>query len=485
MSNQREIPVIEYNRKWFNPLFFIVEDIVNNLPKVKRVFIYGGKSSSKTVSVCQLLAKRGLERRENSIMFRKESARVKTTIKKSFELGIKTTRLTEGWTKYDRRFESITGGEVVLTGLDSEDKAKGVEGFNFVLYDELDQFAHNEFTQANLSLRGEGRKVFFGTWNPVSKRSWVKTKLVDSYNWTSTAYELPDQNSFVKISSCGTTILIKTSYKDNYWTVGSPCKTYGFVDQNLIDDYESLKTRDRNAYNVNVLGKWGNVNRGGEAYKEFKNDLHVKRHKYNPDLPLHLSFDENVNPYLTLSIYQAQSKKAYKIDEICLEHPKNTLAYTITEFKRRYPKNGNTVFIYGDRTSLKADTKLEKGQNFFSIIQSNLKRDSYKTSLKLPSKNPPVSLRINFINEIFSSNIYDIEYSVDENCLNTIDDYENVKEDSNGGKLKKRVTNPVTKVSYEEYGHLTDTDDYFLCEYFKKEFKKYSGTRSRRRISAS
>jgi len=467
------IPTITYSLKWFNPLFFILEDIVLKRPKIKRVLIYGGKSSSKTISVSQLLAKQGLEQRQSSILFRKESARVKTTIKKSFDLGIKTTRLQNGWEKQDRSFKSVSGAEVILTGLDDEDKAKGVEGFNFVLFDELDQFEENEYAQTNLSLRGEGRKVFFATWNPVSKLSWVKTKLVDTYLWETSMYELPDPNSFVKISSCGTTVLIKTSYKDNYWSVGSPCGTYGYVDHNLIEDYEKLRLTNYNRYKVNVLGEWGNVNVGGEFYKNFRTEAQVRKHTYNPELPLHISFDENVNPYLTLSIYQAEGKRSWKIGEICLEHPLNTLTHTLKKFYATYKPNSNTVFIYGDRTSLKADTKLEKGHNFFSIIEDKLSKYGYKTKTRLPNKNPGVAARGNFINDIFAANIFGIEYTISDNCLRTIDDYENVKEDSDGTKLKKKVRHPVTKVSYEQFGHLTDTDDYFICEYYKEEFKEY------------
>lgn len=468
-----KIPTITYSRKWFNPLFFILEDIVDTKPKVKRILIYGGKSSSKTVSVCQLLAKRGLARIESSILFRKESTRVKTTIKKSFKLGIKTTRLTNGWKDLDREFRSVSGAEVILTGLDSEDKAKGVEGFNFVLFDELDQFLKKEYSQTNLSLRGEGRKIFFGTWNPVSKLSWVKTQLVDTYTWNPTEYELPDSRSFVKISSCGTTVLIKTSYKDNYWSVGSPCGTYGYRDDNLIADYEKLKETDPNAYKVNVLGEWGNVNRGGEFYKSFKYQNQVKQHNYNQELPLHISFDENVNPYLSCSIYQAEGLSSRKIDEICLEHPLNTLKDTLKKLISKYPNKNQKIFIYGDRTSLKQDTKLQKGVNFYTIIEDFLKKEGYKTERRLPRKNPNVVSRGNFINDIFSENIMGIDYTIDENCIRTIDDYENVKEDSDGTKHKKKIKDPDTEVYYEEFGHLSDTDDYFICEYYKAQYQKY------------
>ena len=469
----KKTPEISYSKKWFNPLFFILEDILDNRPKVSNIYIYGGKSSSKTASICQQFAKRGLEKRQSSMLFRKESSRVKTTIKPSFKLGINTTRLSQGWKEMEREFRSVTGAEAILTGLDNEDKAKGVEGFDFVLFDELDQFEQKEHEQADLSLRGEGGKVLFGTWNPVSKVSWVKLKLVDLFDWKPTEYELPDPKSFVKISSCGTTVLIKTSYHDNFWTVGSPCGTYGFRDEKLIAKYERLKTTDYNAYKVNVLGEWGNVQRGGEFYKKFKAENQVKKHSYNPNLPLHISFDENVNPYLALSVYQAKGLKSWKVKEIALEHPLNTLKHTLSKFSTLFPKNKQTVFIYGDRTSLKQDTKLEKGQNFFTIVEDFLQNKGYIIKRRLPRRNPSVVSRGNFINEIFESNIYGIEYTIDEDCTLTIDDYENLKESSDGTKHKEKVKNPITKVVYEKYGHFSDNDDYFLCEYYKDQYSKY------------
>lgn len=471
--NTINIPTITYSKKWFNPLFFVLEDILETMPLVSKILVYGGKSSSKTASICQLTAKRGLTRRENSIMFRKESSRIPTTLKPSFKLGIDTTRLSQGWKTLDREYRSITGGKVILTGLDSEDKAKGVEGFNFVLFDELDQYEYKEFEQADLSLRGSGQKIFFATWNPVSKLSWVKTQLVDSYEWLPTNYALPSETSFVKVSSCGTTILIKTNYLDNYWAVGSPCGTYGYRDEKLIAKYLKLKKTDYNSYKVNVLGEWGNTQKGGEFYKNFKAENQVKKHKYDSSLPIHISFDENVNPYLTLSVYQAKDLKSWKIDEICLEHPFNTLRHSLNKFVKKYKPNKQTVFIYGDRTSLKQDTKLEKGQNFFTIVEDFLKKVGFITRLRLPKKNPNIVSRGNFINEIFSSNIYGIEYTIDEDCVKTIDDYENVKESSDGTKHKEKTKHPITKVVYEKYGHLTDTDDYFLIEYYKRYYEKY------------
>jgi hypothetical protein len=51
-----------------------------------------------------------------------------------------------------------------------------------------------------------------------------------------------------------------------------------------------------------------------------------------------------------------------------------------------------------------------------------------------------------------------------------IADYEYTKEDKNGGVDKKPVTDPVTKVSYQPYGHFVDLTRYFICYTFPREY---------------
>lgn len=469
-----KIPKIKYKRTWFNPLYFILDDIIKTNPKVSTVLIYGGKSSAKTYTTSQLIAKKGIENRSDAIFFRKENARVKLTVKRTLVSAINSLRLQNGFVIQDFKVKSISGGELFLTGLDTEDKAKGAEGLSYVLMDELDQFTYDEFSQVEMSFRGEEAKILFGTWNPVSKNSWVKKDLVDTYEWEETKYKLPNPESFVNISSCGSVVLIKTNYKDNYWTVGSPCGTYGFEDEKLISKYNRLKKKDYNKYRINVLGEWGNANKGGEFYKHFKAEKQVRKHKYDPNLPLHISFDENVNPFLSLSVYQAEGLRSWKIDEICLEHPNNTLRKTLEAFCKKYSEHQEVIFIYGDATSRKQDTKLEKGQNFFTIIEDYLKQKGFRFKNRVPRSNPSVTQRGDFINDIFYENIYGIEFTIDENCTKSIDDFEFIKEDADGSKKKSYVTDPRTKVRYQEYGHLSDTDDYFICEYYKDQYRRYA-----------
>ena len=82
-------------------------------------------------------------------------------------------------------------------------------------------------------------------------------------------------------------------------------------------------------------------------------------------------------------------------------------------------------------------------------------------------------MRGNFINEIFSDNFDDIEVSVHSRCKNTIQDYNYLKEASDGTKSKQMKKDPQTGVRYQMYGHTSDANDYFMCEYLKNSLDLY------------
>lgn len=207
---------------------------------------------------------------------------------------------------------------------------------------------------------------------------------------------------------------------------------------------------------------------GGEFYKYFSVEKHVQNCTYRADLPLCISFDENVVPYAPCGIWQVDKKDLYKIDEIDLEQPRNNVYEVCAEILKRYSTHRTPVYIFGDATSNKRDAKLPTSQNFFSIVKSQLHK--LRPILRVPKGNPKVIQRSSFLNAIHEKNIYDIRVLIDPKCQNTINDYRFLKEDSKGGKLKQVVRDPITGVSYQKYGHDSDLDEYFICEYFKKEF---------------
>lgn len=462
-------------KKYFNPLYFILIEIIKD-PTIRTVLVYGGKSSSKTISICQILAKECLIKHASTISYRKESAIIPTTLKKSYDLAIKSMFIGPAFEKLDRTYRCSSGAEIVMKGLDKEEKAKGVESFKYVYIDELNQFAHAEYLQFSLSLRGiEGQKVI-ASWNPVDENSWVKTELVDKYIFVDTDYKLPCEHSFVKRSTCGKVILIKTTYEDNYWINGSPDGSYGFRDENVIAEYDALLNTNYNSYKVNVLGEWGKTTFGGEILKNWKSEIHTGNYPYNPKLAVHLIFDENVNPFFPAAIFQVgeNQKDIFMVSVLAMKHPDNTVTAICKEISRKLREWGHTenVYVGGDPTSKKDDVKQEKGHDLFRLIVGELAE--WKPQRRVLQGSPSVKMSTDFFNSILQSEIHGLRFRVDKSCRVAILDFENTKEDKNGKVDKKTVTNPLTKVPYQPWGHIFDISRYFLVYTFAAEYAIYN-----------
>lgn len=466
------------DRKWLNPLYFILNDLIK-IPSIRTVLIYGGKSSAKTVSISQIITKECYVKAASSIAFRKESAIIPTTLKKSFNLAIDSMYLYPVFDKQDRRYLCRNAGgttsEIVLRGLDDPEKAKGIESYKYVYLDELNHFDQAEYEQFNLSLRGiEGQKIF-GSWNPIDENSWVKINLVDQYEWLETDWKLPCENSFVRISSCGKVVLIKTTYEDNYWITGSPDGTYGYRDENLIAEYQALRTRNNNSYKVNVLGEWGKTVFGGEFLKCWRSEHHTGSYPYDKYHAVYLYFDENVNPYFPCGIFQVgkDQKSPRMIHCIAARNPNNKITWMCAEIRRKLIEWGHTgrVYIGGDATSQKDDVKLEDGHDMFRLIMNELKQ--FNPSRQTPKSNPSVIMSADFFNSILDNGVPGMTFGADKSCRVAILDYENTKEDKNGKVDKSLVRDPVTKVSYQPYGHFVDLTRYFICNTFYDEYLTY------------
>lgn len=223
-----------------------------------------------------------------------------------------------------------------------------------------------------------------------------------------------------------------------------------------------------------------NVKKGGEFYKLFDYRMNViknpkgpfgKPSLYDPNVALHVTFDWNTNPYMSIGIWQIWGKKAIKIDEVCARSPYNKAAGACKEVIRRYQGHSAGMFIYGDPSGVKEDTRTEKGQNDFTIVLNTLRE--FKPSLRKLSSAPSVSMRGNFINTLFVDGFQGVTITIGDNCFESIKDYQFVKEDSEGGKYKEMGKDEITGVPAQKYGHFSDGDDYFICFAFAGEYARY------------
>jgi hypothetical protein len=365
---------------------------------------------------------------------------------------------------YNQETQTVTmtnGSQIIFFGENyADDKElnrwKGLE-VNGFLFEEINELQEKTFSKgierAGSHIIPKTDKqpppIIIGTCNPT--QNWVKDRFY-------TPYKLDTLNPAFKY--------IPAKIFDN-----------PFISEAYLT---ALKNMPQYEYDVFVNGDWDiELKTGGEFYKSFDLDSHTADHVYNSLLPIHISFDENVNPYITATVWQSDEhdkNKVYQIKEYCLESPNNTVRKLCDAVIRDFYDHSSGMFIYGDATSKKADTKLEKGHNFFTLIRDYLIK--FNPVLRVPASNPSVVMRGNFINQIWERGFLGIEISIDRNCKNSIVDFNKVKEDNDGTKKKETTKNPNTGITYQMYGHTSDANDYFICEYFKTEFRQYQTGRT-------
>lgn len=287
----------------------------------------------------------------------------------------------------------------------------------------------------------------------------------------------------IVVATCNpTTGWFKTLVHDP-WEEGTLRPTWHYIQSRIYDNIPLLTEQpdylpglkanlNRYEYEVFVEGNWNvHLKTGGEFYKCFELDKHIKPVAYNPNLPLHISWDDNVNPYLPCGVFQIEGNNLRMIDEISGRTPGNTVKAVCMEFIRRYPSHTSGLFVYGDATANKQDTKLEKGYNFFRLITDYLQ--DYKPTNRVLSSNPSVVMRGNWINTVFEKNIGGLTFTIGENCKEAINDFIGLKEASDGTKLKEMANDPMTGARFQKIGHYSDLFDYIACSAFANKFIEY------------
>jgi hypothetical protein len=426
---------LTFSNKNFNPLFYKLYS-----DRTKRFILSrGGGGSGKSYSTAQYMLIRAMEKTERILVVRKVGTTLKDSvwalmldIIKSWGLNGFEINISDRTICYDK-------SKIIFKGMDDPEKIKSITGITMIWIEEATELEQDDFEQLNLRLRGKKNLQIILTFNPVSKTNWIYSRF----------YKEKDPDA----------IYYKTTHLHNR-----------FIDEEYRKQLDRYKNLDYVKYQVYTLGEWGSVQTGNEFYRNFKDTLIIPSN-YNKEEPLHISFDENVNPYISCVIGQVRDKNLHIIDEITQSDPFNTIKDLCATIEKKYENHSGGMFIYGDATSNKRDTKIESGSNLYYLILGYLVR--FKPTLRVPQSNPPVKLRGDFINEIFFDGKAGIKVLIDTKCSNLIIDFKEVKQDSDGKKFKEKVRDKKTGISYERVGHLSDCFDYMICEMFRTDWEIY------------
>lgn len=371
--------------------------------------------------------------------------------------------------------------DIRFRGLDDEENIKGIERFDTVYFNEFNQFEEHLFDEAKRRLRGRPNQKFICDWNPVSAKLWQYSNLIDVQQWHDLPLfvegkeysQLNEEYAFKRINSAGDSIWIKVTYRDNYWVVGRP-DGGGLIDEHTLANFEQLRVSKPNQYRIYANGERGIIRTGGEFWKEFNESKHIAQVKVT-DTTIHISCDQNANPYITISAWQIQDKQITQVNEFPCRHPDNNAIKSALRLVRwlRQINYKDVMFVYGDPSGNSQNTIDVNNFSFYDLFISTIEQNGYSVRRRIGKSHPQIARSAEFINDIYESGYKGYSIVIGDNCTTSIDDYISVKEDADGKMLKTKIKDKLTGQTYEPFGHFSDAKRYFITQALKYEFEDY------------
>lgn len=519
---------MKINFKKLNPVGFYLMRFLQDLT-IRFIILFGGSSSGKSYSVAQIILIFTIWEGSNTLVMRKVGASIRDSIYQDFKTAADQLGITNLF-RFSDGVKTITclsnGARIVFKGLDDSEKIKGLSSFKRVVLDEESEFEEDDYKQIRKRLRGMVGQQIITTFNPIKETHWIKTQIFDKEKWHDipkvveiAGRELPPQLTDVKSIRMNEpksilnprtkeieehpsdTVVIQTTYLNNFWVVGSPDGTYGFYDEQCVADFERDRLNDPDYYNVYALGEWGVIRTGSEFFSSFNRGVHTGVCEYDPTLPVHLSVDSNVLPYISITYWQialeGDKKHIRQIGETCADSPNNTVRKAAKLVAKRLhellcttrpiavrgtprPVEHNTkVYLHGDASTRAANNIDDEKRSFHDLFIDTLQKEGIEVVDMVSNKNPSVPMSGEFINAIFDAVLPGLQITIDENCKVSTEDYMSVQKDVNGGILKTKVKNKITMQTYEEHGHISDTFRYVVVDMLREEFLLFSNRRKR------
>lgn len=187
--------------------------------------------------------------------------------------------------------------------------------------------------------------------------------------------------------------------RKGYGVISFPTYENTYLDKDSIDDLVS--NYDPKFAEQEIQGKF--VIFQGQVYytfarKENAGDLAFKVAQYNPNMPIDLCCDFNVDPMawvMSQTYVRPDNLKEIRVfDEIFLQN--SNTEECCREFAARYPLHRAGINLYGDATGQARHTSSNRSN--WQIIKDLL--GHYNLTVRVPSKNPAERDRINAVNSM-------------------------------------------------------------------------------------
>jgi PBSX family phage terminase large subunit len=250
------------------------------------------------------------------------------------------------------------------------------------------------------------RYRLFGTTNPQANKGWLHKHFVEMQK----DHDNPVKESISKIKV--------------YRRVMAPSTENINLDPIYL---ENMKDRfDPEYYRINVLGQDGNYTMG--LVVKGWSDLNEEPVVYQPDLPIHITCDFNVDPMCWLMVHRIK-KEFHYFDEIVREG--TCTVECVEEFAKRYPpETCKEIVINGDASGNSRSTQSARANDTnYKIMQTRLSELGYsRVRLDVRDANPEIVERVEAFNAaVCNTNGVRRIFMNPETCPRTVYNNRNLK----------------------------------------------------------
>ena len=285
----------------------------------------------------------------------------------------------------------INGSSIHLKGADKPDTLRGV-GINFLVMDEVQDIKEDTWKlvlRPTLSAVG-GKALFIGT--------------PKSYNWLYDIY-VEGQKGDIYKDAKGRDVV-------NPWISWQfPTYTSPFIPRKELRD--AWREMDPKSFAQEFMASFETMS--GRVYYSFDRNEHVGDYSFNPNLPIIIGQDFNIDPMSSVICQIQADGEIWVVDEIILQG--SNTEETGNEIARRYYRQMNNVTIYPDPAG--ANRSHGRGESDLDILREiGFKRIVYHR------KHPPVADRVNAVNRLLKTADGSIRMRVDRKCKTFIQSLE-------------------------------------------------------------
>ena len=189
----------------------------------------------------------------------------------------------------------------------------------------------------------------------------------------------------------------------------------------------------------------------GRVYHAFERDIHVDNLPFNPELPIWIGQDFNVDPMTSCVMQPQPNGEVWIVDELYL--PNSNVEEVCRELERRYWQHQKDIQIYPDPSG--QQRQQGRGDTNFDIF-----RDAGFSSVISRNRTPPIQDRVNSVNSMLMAADGTVRLRVDKKCVHTIKSLEQT--------MYKEGTPDIDKRQGNE--HMTDALGY--CIEYRFPLKK-------------